>query len=84
MRIDKFLKVSRLIKRRETAKELCDDGDVLINQKTAKPMSEIKEGDIVSLSLGKHFIEIKVKEIRPFAKKEQAAAMFEIVLDKTL
>jgi len=84
MRIDKFLKVSRLIKRRETAKELCDDGDVLINQKPAKPMSEIKEGDIVSLSLGKHFIEIKVKEIRPFAKKEQAAAMFEIVLDKTL
>lgn len=84
MRIDKFLKVSRLIKRRETAKELCDDGDVLINQKTAKPMSEIKEGDIVSLSLGKHLIEIKVKEIRPFAKKEQAAAMFEIVLDKTL
>ncbi len=84
MRIDKFLKVSRLIKRRETAKELCDDGDVLINQKVAKPMSEIKEGDIVSLTLGKHFIEIKVKEIRPFAKKEQAATMFEIVLDKTL
>ena len=84
MRIDKFLKVSRLIKRRETAKELCDDGDVLINQKVAKPMSEIKEGDIVSLTLGKHFIEIKVKEIRPFAKKEQAAMMFEVVLDKTL
>lgn len=84
MRIDKFLKVSRLIKRRETAKELCDDGDVLINEKTAKPMSEIKEGDIVSLTLGKRFVQIKVKEVRPFAKKEQASLMFDVITDKTL
>lgn len=84
MRIDKFLKVSRLIKRRETAKELCDDGDVLINEKTAKPMSEIKEGDIVSLTLGKRFVQIKVKEVRSFAKKEQASLMFDVITDKTL
>lgn len=84
MRIDKFLKVSRLIKRRETAKELCDDGDVLLNSKVAKPMSEVKEGDTVTLTLGKRLIEIKIKEIRPFAKKEQAAAMFEIVSEETL
>lgn len=82
MRIDKFLKVSRLIKRRETAKELCDDGDVLINQKVAKPMSEVKAGDIISLTLGKHFLEVKVNEVRPFAKKEQAAAMFEIISER--
>lgn len=79
MRIDKFLKVSRLIKRRETAKELCDDGDVLINDKVVKPMSEIKEGDIITLILGKKIIKVKVNEVRPFAKKEQASLMTEII-----
>lgn len=82
MRIDKFLKVSRLIKRREVAKELCDDGDVTINGKTAKPMSDVNEGDEVSLTLGKRIIEIKIKEIRQFATKEQAMAMFEIISNK--
>lgn len=82
MRIDKFLKVSRLIKRRETAKELCDDKDVFINGKAAKPMTEIKPGDELVLFLGKHKISAKILEVRPFAKKEDAAKMFEITGDE--
>lgn len=82
MRIDKFLKVTRLIKRRETAKELCDDGDVTINGKAAKPMSEIKEGDAFILVLGRHRITAKVLSVRPFAKKEEASKMYEILTDE--
>ncbi len=84
MRIDKFLKVSRLIKRRETAKNLCDDGDILINEKVAKAMSEVKAGDTLTLILGKKRVKALVKEIRPFANKEQAALMFEITSEETL
>ncbi len=82
MRIDKFLKVSRLIKRRETAKDLCDDADVFINGRKAKPSSEVCQGDKVILHLGRHEIEILVKDIRPFAKKEEASEMFEIIRDE--
>jgi ribosomal 50S subunit-recycling heat shock protein len=82
MRIDKFLKVTRLIKRRETAKELCDDGDVTINGKAAKPMSEIKEGDTFILVLGRYRITAKVLSVRPFAKKEEASKMYEILTDE--
>ena len=84
MRIDKFLKVSRLIKRRETAKNLCDDGDILINGKIAKAMSEVKDGDTLTLALGKKRVEVIVKEVRPFANKEQASLMFEVINDETL
>jgi ribosomal 50S subunit-recycling heat shock protein len=82
MRIDKFLKVTRLIKRRETAKELCDDGDVTINGKAAKPMSEIKEGDTFILILGRHRITAKVLSVKPFAKKDEASKMYEILTDE--
>ena len=60
MRLDKFLKVSRLIKRREVAKEVIKRGDVLINQKSVKPSSEVKIGDIITLTLGQKIIEVKV------------------------
>jgi ribosomal 50S subunit-recycling heat shock protein len=82
MRIDKFLKVSRLTKRRETAKELCDDGDISINGKTAKAMSEVAVGDTLVLLMGRHKITAKVVSIREFAKKEEAAKMFEIISDE--
>lgn len=82
MRIDKFLKVSRLCKRRETAKELCDDGDVSINGKTAKAMSEVAVGDTLVLLLGRHKITAKILSIREFARKEETAEMYEIVSDE--
>jgi ribosomal 50S subunit-recycling heat shock protein len=82
MRIDKFLKVTRLTKRRETAKELCDDGDVLINGKVAKAMSEVAVGDTLVLILGRHKISAKVLSIREFARKEEASTMYEIISDE--
>jgi ribosomal 50S subunit-recycling heat shock protein len=82
MRIDKFLKVSRLTKRRETAKELCDDGDVSINGKNAKAMSEVAVGDMLVLLMGRHKITAKVLSIREFAKKEEASKMYEIISDE--
>mgnify|MGYP003593624925 CR=1 FL=1 len=81
VRIDKFLKVTRLVKRRETAKELCDDGDVLINEKKAKPMSEVVAGDILTLCLGRHTIKAKINEVKEFANKEQASKLYEIISD---
>ncbi|MCR4561731.1 MAG: RNA-binding S4 domain-containing protein [Bacilli bacterium] len=83
MRIDKFLKVSRIIKRRETAKNLCDDGDISINGKIAKPMSEVKEGDILVLQIGKNTITAKILQVKEFATKDQAKAMYEIIDDQT-
>jgi ribosomal 50S subunit-recycling heat shock protein len=82
MRIDKFLKVSRLTKRRETAKELCDDNDVLINGRKAKPMSEVVVGDNLFLNMGRHKITVKILSIKDFAKKEEASKMFEILSDE--
>jgi ribosomal 50S subunit-recycling heat shock protein len=82
MRIDKFLKVARLTKRRETAKELCDDNDIFINGKVAKAMSEVQIGDTLVLNLGRHKITAKVVSIRDFARKEEAATMYEIISDE--
>ena len=84
MRIDKFLKVSRIIKRREIAKELCDDGDVFLNGKKAKPMVEVKEGDELYLILGRHRLTLRVLSVRPNATKEQASSMTEILKDEVV
>jgi len=81
MRIDKFLKVSRLVKRRETAKQLCGDNDVKLNGRSAKPMAEVKEGDVLILALGRHAITVKILSVRPFANKENAASMYQIISD---
>ncbi len=81
MRIDKFLKVSRILKRREVAKELCLEGDVSLNGKVAKPMSEVKPGDILEIRLGRHRLKAKILEPRPYAKKEDAGKMYEIIED---
>lgn len=75
MRLDKFLKVSRIIKRRVVAKEQVDSGNVLLNDKVAKASSEVKEGDTISLTkLGKRY---KVLKLLPSATEEKAKTMFE-------
>ncbi len=81
MRVDKFLKVSRLLKRRETAKRLAEEGGVFLNGKKAKPSSEAQSGDVLTLSLGRHVLEVEILEVRPFANKEQAGAMYRLVKD---
>lgn len=83
MRIDKFLKLSRLIKRRTIAKDILDIGLVKINDKVAKPSTEVKSGDIIELSLGERKLIVKVLKILTSANKNNASSMFEVILDET-
>lgn len=84
MRIDKYLKVARLTKRRETARALADAGLVKINGKAAKPSAEVKEGDEVALEMGRRFVKIKVMAIKPYANKEEAGSMYSVLIDEEL
>lgn len=79
MRIDKFLKNSRLIKRRTIAKEACDQERITINGKVAKPGTEVKIGDIINIKFGNSEITAKVLNLSESCKKEDAATMYEIV-----
>ncbi len=84
MRIDKYLKLTRLIKRRTVAKELLDRGIFTINGRVAKPSSEVNEGDIVVLPLGRHKLTIKVVRLVSYAKKETAQELYELIKDKII
>ncbi|MCI8631521.1 MAG: RNA-binding S4 domain-containing protein [Firmicutes bacterium] len=79
MRIDKFLKNSRLIKRRTIAKEACEQERVMINGKPAKPGSEVKIGDIINIRFGSSEITVKVLLLTESSKKEEAANMYQII-----
>ena len=76
MRLDKFLKVSRLLKRRTVANEACDAGRVLVNDKTAKASANIKPGDIIEIQFGSRQTKVEVLEVKETVKKEQAENMF--------
>lgn len=77
MRIDKFLKNSRLIKRRTVAKEACDKGLVKINDKVAKAGDEVKVGDTISLTLGSNEIKVRVKDTSEVNSKALAETLYE-------
>ncbi len=79
MRIDKFLKNSRLIKRRTIAKEACDQERVFINDKVAKAGSEVNLGDVVLIKFGNGEIKIRILELSEHATKENAAKMYEVI-----
>jgi ribosomal 50S subunit-recycling heat shock protein len=79
MRIDKYLKLSRLIKRRTLAQEACDNGRVLINNKTAKAGSTVKEGDIIEILFGNSNVKICIKSISEHVKKDESKEMYEIL-----
>ena len=79
MRLDKYLKVSRLIKRRTVANEACDAGRVMINGKTAKAGTDVKVGDVIEVNLGQRTIRLRVKDISPHVQKTDAAALYEIL-----
>ena len=76
MRLDKYLKVSRLIKRRTVANEACDAGRVLINGKPAKASTEVKLGDCIEIAFGTKTVKVEVLEIVETTKKEEAKDMF--------
>ncbi|MDD4366315.1 MAG: RNA-binding S4 domain-containing protein [Eubacteriales bacterium] len=79
MRTDIFLKNSRLIKRRTVAKQACENGRIDVNGRQAKPGTELKEGDLITISFGDKKIKAVVKELNSSPKKEEAAGMYEIV-----
>ena len=76
MRLDKWLKVSRLIKRRTVAQEACDGGRVSVNGKTAKPSQDVKPGDVVEISFGARKVRSEVLSVQETVKKDDAAAMY--------
>lgn len=77
MRLDKYLKVSRLIKRRTVANEACDAGRVFINDKTAKASTEVKVGDVIEIGFGTKNVRVRVLDIQDTTKKDAAKELFE-------
>lgn len=76
MRLDKFLKVSRLIKRRTVANEACDGGRVLINDKVAKASTAVKAGDIIEIGFGNKNVRVEVLDVQETVRKEEAKELF--------
>ena len=76
MRLDKSLKVSRLVKRRTVANEACDAGRVMINGKVAKASAEVKIGDVIEIGFGNKAVKVEVERIQETVRKEEAQEMF--------
>ena len=76
MRLDKYLKVSRLIKRRTVANEACDAGRVLVNDKPAEASVQIKTGDVIEIQFGSKNVRVEVLEVRETVKKEDVESMY--------
>ncbi|KLU69476.1 MAG: hypothetical protein RHS_4709 [Robinsoniella sp. RHS] len=76
MRLDKFLKVSRLIKRRTVANEACDAGRVLINEKVAKASTNVKEGDVIEIQFGTKAVKVEVLDVQETVKKDEAKELY--------
>lgn len=79
MRLDKFLKVSRLIKRRTVANEACDAGRVLVNDKPAKASLNIKAGDIIEIQFGTNSVKVEVLDVQETVKKEEAKELYRYI-----
>ena len=76
MRLDKYLKVSRLIKRRTVANEACDAGRVMVNGKTVKASYDVKPGDVIEISFGNKSVKAEVLSVQETVRKEEAAELF--------
>ncbi len=79
MRLDKYLKVSRIIKRRTVANDACDASHVTVNGKTAKASYDVKCGDIIEVTFGQRSLRVRVLEIKESTKKADADSMFEVI-----
>ncbi|MDO4397707.1 MAG: RNA-binding S4 domain-containing protein [Oscillospiraceae bacterium] len=79
MRLDKFLKVSRIIKRRTVANEVCDAKHVNVNGKTARASYEVKCGDVIEIQMGANLTKYRVLSVNEYAKKDEAAQMYEVI-----
>ena len=76
MRLDKFLKVSRLIKRRTVANEACDAGRVLVNAKSAKASLNVKEGDVIEIEFGTRTVKVEVLDVQETVRKDEAKELY--------
>ncbi|MBR6426996.1 MAG: RNA-binding S4 domain-containing protein [Clostridia bacterium] len=79
MRLDKFLKVSRLIKRRTVANDACDGQHVSVNGKIARASYDVKEGDVIEISFGERRVAVRVTDVREHALKAEASGMYEVI-----
>jgi ribosomal 50S subunit-recycling heat shock protein len=82
MRLDKFLKVSRIIKRRTLAKEVADNGRIQVNGRIAKSSTKLEVDDVITISFGNKVVKVKVLELIDSTKKEYASNMFEVLEEK--
>ena len=81
MRLDKYLKVTRLIKRRTVANEACDAGRILVNGKVARASYEVNENDLISIQMGTRPIKVRVLKVSEYATKEDASTHYTVVED---
>lgn len=79
MRLDKYLKVSRLIKRRTVANEACDAGRVIINDRPAKASYDVKVGDVIEIQFGGKSVRVRVTDVKETVRKDDAAEMYEYI-----
>lgn len=79
MRLDKYLKVSRIIKRRTVANEACDSEYVTVNGKRAKASYDVKENDVIEVSFGERKLKVKVLDVKEYTKKNEAASLYEVI-----
>jgi ribosomal 50S subunit-recycling heat shock protein len=82
MRLDKYLKVSRLIKRRQLAKDASNSERILLNGKIAKPSKEVNIGDVITIIFGKKIVEVKITKLIDSTKKDDALLMYELISEK--
>lgn len=79
MRLDKFLKVARIIKRRTVANEACDTSRVTVNGREAKASYDVKVGDVIEVTLGQRTVSVRVKEVRDNVGKDDAPNLYEVI-----
>lgn len=81
MRIDKFLKISRIIKRRTVANDACDNAHVSVNGRPAKASYDVKEGDVIEITFGERTLKVRVKDVKNVVAKADAASLYEVIED---
>jgi ribosomal 50S subunit-recycling heat shock protein len=81
MRVDKFLKVSRILKRRTLAQDAANGGRIKINGKTVKPSHQIKVGDILEIGFNSGTVKVRINDVKETVKKEQAESLYEVLED---
>ncbi|MBR4032830.1 MAG: RNA-binding S4 domain-containing protein [Clostridia bacterium] len=79
MRLDKYLKVSRIIKRRTVANDACDAEHVMVNGRPAKASYDVKQGDVIEVSFGQRTLKVRVLDVKEFTAKADAASLYEVI-----